>query len=125
LKTVKNTRKDKRFSDIGKVNCSALCIFSGVLLDVSLTGCCVRFPAVLSPDQDQDYELSISLFNKTAVQPFLFISHVQWIRSSNDTTEIGFRFMHSRGTKALGEYLAQVSAKEESELEGHNSFKEE
>ena len=53
-------RKHSRIEEIGKVESHNLCLFPGVLVDVSKVGCRVRFPDTFEVDVDIDYELKIS-----------------------------------------------------------------
>lgn len=103
-------RKDERFDDIGRVDAPDLCIFPGVLVDISLLGCRIRFPAVLSVDMESDFELKITSPRKGSNQSFSLIGHPQWTRQSDNSTEVGFRLLHSPGTRLLGKYIEKLAS---------------
>lgn len=98
-------RTNTRFDDFGKVNAPDICVFPGILADISLTGCKIRFPAHIELDMECDYELKITPTRKNLGQPFMLIAHPQWISGENDSTEIGFKVLRSPGSKQLAQYV--------------------
>ena len=71
-------RKTHRFREAGKVSIPELCIFPGLLIDISSSGCCIRFPAVIEPDMDSDYEASFVLSSKSPQHPVVLIVQPKW-----------------------------------------------
>jgi len=118
----KKQRKHKRFQELGKVAVPELCIFSGLLLDISLAGCCIRFPAVVEPDLNCDYEASFSFSNKQVPSSCTLIVHPCWTRYENGTTEIGFEFLHSPGTKALVSHIDYLAGENTVNAEAQYSY---
>lgn len=99
-------RSAQRFDDFGKVEAPSICVFPGILADISLTGCRIRFPAHIDVDMDIDYELKITLTRKSLASFIILIAHPQWVQPESDTTEIGFSLLHSPGTKQLAQYVS-------------------
>lgn len=107
-------RKTHRFREAGKVSVPELCIFPGLLIDISSSGCCIRFPAVIEPDMDSDYEASFFLSSKSPQHPVVLIVQPKWKKPADSATEIGFEFLHSPGTKNLTQYIQDLSKAAES-----------
>ena len=82
-----------------------LCIFPGLLIDISSSGCCIRFPA---------YEASFVLSSKSPQHPVVLIVQPRWEKTVESATEIGFEFLHSPGTKNLAQYIQDLSEAAES-----------
>ena len=101
-------RKQSRIAEIGKVESQDLCLFPGVLVDVSKVGCRVRFPDTFEVDVDIDYELKISPVRHNFVTPFLLIARPIWQKSTEDSTEIGFSILHSPSSKQFESYIDKL-----------------
>lgn len=98
-------RKNERFFETGKVFVPGLCIFPGFLVDISASGCRLRFPAPIAPDEESDYQASFALAWKTSPAPFVLILQPRWKKAQASETEIGFEVLHSPGTKHLISYI--------------------
>ncbi|MBQ0167739.1 MAG: PilZ domain-containing protein [Treponema sp.] len=114
-------RKDERFEDIGRVDAQNLCVFPGVLVDISMLGCRIRFPAAFDVDMESDFELKITPARKYSLQNILLIGHPQWVKHEGESTEVGFKLLRSPGTRMLGTYvqklaLAEAEFEEEEEM---------
>ena len=107
-------RKTHRFREAGKVSIPELCIFPGLLIDISSSGYCIRFPSVIEPDMDSDYEASFFLSSKSPQHPVVLIVQPKWKKPADSATEIGFEFLHSPGTKNLTQYIQDLSKAAES-----------
>lgn len=102
-------RKGERFQEIGRVQCNELCVFPGIVSDISISGCKVRFPAILSVDTDEDYELSLSFTRIIKSSAIILIGRPVWFNLDSDSTEIGFKFLHSPGTRQLSELISTLA----------------
>jgi hypothetical protein len=111
-------RKIVRFADVGRIDALEICVFPGVLLDISQGGCKSRFPYSREFNLDCDYELRIFPAHKRTQRPFLVIGQPRWQRQEGQATEIGFEFLHSPGIKALTVFLDTL------ELEQRNPAEE-
>lgn len=98
-------RKDERFSETGKVLVPDLCIFPGLLIDISAGGCRIRFPTPIDPNTDFDYQASFVIAWKSLQAPFVLILQPRWKKTQASGTEIGFEVLHSPGTKHLISYI--------------------
>ena len=118
---VSDQRKDERFEDVGRVEAPELCVFPGILEDISMLGGKVRFPLNFDVDMDQDINLTISLTSRDMSQPLQLIAHPQWFQKDANATKIGFKFLRSPGTHLLNSYiekLALANAEYEEEVLG-------
>lgn len=114
-------RKDERFIDIGPVEAPELCVFSGVLEDISLLGGKIRFPALIDVDSSSEITLKIVLSNSHLSEPLILIGQPKWSTQEDSSTQIGFSFLRSPGTPVLNAYieklaLANAEFEEEEEL---------
>ncbi len=105
-------RKNERFFQTGKVSIPDLCVFPGLLVDISTGGCRIRFPAPLEPDEEFDYQASFALSWETAPAPFVLILQPRWKKTEASGTEIGFEVLRSPGTKHLVSYIEYCTHEE-------------
>lgn len=103
-------RRDPRFEDVARVDIPDLCIFPGVLIDISQLGCKVRFSAELEPDMESDYELKITPAGKNSSEGFVLIVHPMWKSIDSGSSEIGFRILRSPGTRQLVQHVKNLQA---------------
>ncbi|MBO5136948.1 MAG: PilZ domain-containing protein [Spirochaetaceae bacterium] len=97
-------RRQPRFKVIAKVKADELCIFPGTLLDVSSTGCKIRFPISVTVDMEKEYQLKIKICqNKITKELFLIGQPVY--SSVEETSEIGFVFLRSPDSRQLDSYI--------------------
>lgn len=111
-------RKFTRYDDVARVEAPEICIFPGVLLDVSKKGCKIRFPVPVQPDMDRDYELKLTPTRKSKFQSFVLIGHPMWNCEDTSYSELGFEILHSPGIRLFNEYLNDLA-------ETENEFNEE
>lgn len=102
-------RKDERFDDIGRVDAPELCVFPGILEDISMLGCKIRFPAVIELDLESDVELKVTPTRRDACQNLSLIGHPMWLHAENDATVIGFRFLRSPDSRILNKYIEKLA----------------
>ncbi len=102
-------RRDERYDDIGRVDAPNLCPLSGVLQDISMTGCRIKFPVQCTVDMESEVELTITPAHKKAGQPIVLIGQPQWVKDETDSCEIGLKLLHSPGSRLLGEYIQRLA----------------
>ena len=107
-------RKHNRITEIGKVESQDLCIFPGVLVDVSKVGCRVRFPTSFLVDTDLDYELKLSPVRHDFVDPLFITVKPVWQNASTDSTEVGFLILNSPSSKLFDAYIEKLIEEKES-----------
>lgn len=105
----KEQRKEERFIDIGRVEAPELCVFPGVLEDISMFGSKIRFPANIDVELNEDVELRISPSQRKETQPFLLIGHPKWVQKDENVTQVGFKFLRSPGTHMLNSYIEKLA----------------
>jgi hypothetical protein len=106
-------RQDPRFDDIARVDIPDLCIFPGILVDISQLGCKVRFSTELDPDMESDYELKITPAGKNSSEGFVLIVHPMWKNVTSGSSEIGFRILRSPGTRQLIQHVKNLQVNKE------------
>lgn len=98
-------RRNARFADIGRVEAPEICVFPGILVDISRTGFRVRFSAVVELDMDAEYEFKVKLTRKNFIQEFILIGSPRWIKHTHDSTEAGFYMLHSPKMHQFMQYI--------------------
>jgi hypothetical protein len=117
-------RKLPRFADFGRVSAPGLCIFPGVLDNISLEGCRVRFPAEVKPDSDSDYTVQILPSRKMSGGPLTLICHPMWKTVKGGTTCIGFMILRSPDTVRLADYIDDLDREAELDEDIENRIKD-
>lgn len=100
-------RKSERFADFGRVECSDLCIVSGVLVDISASGCKVCFSAPADVDLEKEYEISLRLPRTHSEQLLLMVVPV-WSKNVDGKTLVGFSIIHSKDSARLDSYIKML-----------------
>ena len=106
-------RREDRYVEIGRVDAPDICLFSGVLLDRSRSGCKVRFPANLEIETDVEYELKILCARKEFSAPFSLIANVTWLRNADNACEVGFRIIRSPSSRDFEKYISSLKQEKE------------
>ena len=106
-------RKNERFDNMGRVECSALCPLPGVLDDISMDGCRVHFPVPFEVDMENDYELKVKLTVMGTVNMLVLIAHPQWVTQEDSETSLGFKLLRSPNTPELQRIIGDLSKKAE------------
>ncbi len=101
---ISELRSQERYEDFGRIECPEICIVNGVLNDISINGCKVHFDAPITINLEDDYELHVRL-SHSAQAPLILMCHPQWVKSDNDTADVGFLIMRSPDTARLKQYV--------------------
>lgn len=104
----RDQRKEERFEYYGSVESEELCSFPGVLDDISLSGCKVRFPVPVTIDMDNDYNVYIKISQNEEISTLPMICHPEWNKIDDGQSEIGFSFLHSLSTPKLESYIKHL-----------------
>jgi len=97
-------RNSPRFELIGRVDAPELCIFPGTLLDISLSGCKIKFPMQITVDMDAEYELKILFSQDTSTKEMILIGQPVYLKGDS-ATEIGLKLLRSPGSRILDAYI--------------------
>jgi c-di-GMP-binding flagellar brake protein YcgR len=103
-----DNRKCARYNSIGRIDAAEICLFPGMLLDISQCGCRGHFPNALNFDEENEYVLKIHPMHKKSGAAFLLIGKPVWQRRENSATVVGFEFLHSPDRKRLDAYINQL-----------------
>jgi hypothetical protein len=110
---VLNNRKEQRYKDFARADVQELCSLPGILEDISLTGCSVRFYVSFPVSKNTEYTIKIRPARKTGLMPFTLIGTPVWVMQSGGCTKIGFHVLRSPGSGILRQYLDLLSASED------------
>ena len=105
------SRKSKRFDDIGRIDAPELCPLAGVLDNISRGGCKVHYTFPVAVDLENDYDLTI-VFARAASESIELLAHPQWVKRNGGTTEIGFKILPSKGIARLFAYIKELDMDE-------------
>lgn len=117
---MKEARKDVRFEEIGRVEAPELCAFSGVLDDISLSGCRVHFPVPVDVDIEDEKEYELKIYPSRANADEIELLCIPcWKTENNDEecSSLGFKIIHSPGTPQLESYIHDLYDNNSDELE--------
>ncbi len=103
-------RKDVRYEDSGRVEAKSLCALPGVLDDISISGCKVRFPLPIEVDMDNDYDLKMNIPHTDFLPVLRLTGRPQWKKRVGSQTQVGFAFLYSPGTPALNKYINHLKS---------------
>lgn len=107
-----NFRKDIRFNDFGRAECTEISPVAGALEDISLSGCKVHYDAPVSINMENDYEIHFRL-SRAGKDALVLMCHPQWFNQKDDgSSEAGFLFLHSLDSEALQSYILQRQKEE-------------
>lgn len=107
-----NFRKDIRFNDFGRAECTEISPVAGALEDISLSGCKVHYDAPVSINMENDYEIHFRL-SRAGKDALVLMCHPQWFNQKDDgSSEVGFLFLHSLDSEALQSYILQRQKEE-------------
>lgn len=101
---MKEMRKAERYEDFGRVESDELCIVSGVLDDISLTGCKVSYTVPPTIDMEKEYEIKVRLSRNNSESLNLLVLPA-WIKSDEDKTSVGFSILQSKDSAKLVSYI--------------------
>ncbi len=111
---VLDNRKEQRYTDFARADVQELCTLPGILENISLTGCRVRFNLFFQVRKNTEYTIKIQPSRKTGLIPFTLIGTPVWVSQADGGTKIGFHILHSPGSAILRQYLNLLNAAEES-----------
>ncbi len=101
-------RRHPRFNVTGRVDAADLCIFPGILLDLSLGGCRVRFPIQVTVNPDEEYQLKLKFSCDCISKSLTLLGRPAYVKTS-DSTEIGFQFLRSPDSPGLKDFIEEYT----------------
>lgn len=114
-------RFQPRFDTIGRVEAEDICVFPGTLMNISSSGCKIRFPIHVSIDMNKEYELKILFSQNKTTKEMLLIGQPVY-EHGQDNSELGFRFLRSPGTRMLDSYIQTCKIQETTDSFAQDSF---
>ncbi len=103
--TLHEHRVGERYADFARIEAPELCVLPGVLVNISKTGCCVRFPIPVESRQDSLCEIRIQPCCKAGLKPFRVMAKQIWKICGAPNSELGFSFVNSMDPARLKNYL--------------------
>lgn len=100
-----DNRQEPRFDEIGRVTAIEICPLSGILDDISSTGCKMHysFPVVL--DLENEYDVKIAPLHNSDNTPLHLLCKPQWVNEIEGSTYIGFRILYSPDASKLANFI--------------------
>ena len=105
-------RHQPRFDAIGRVEAKEICIFPGTLLNISSTGCRVRFPNNVIIDTEEEYELKITFCQNSETKEMILLGQPM-NEIFGSTSEIGFKLLRSPDSKMLESFIESFKSEQE------------
>ena len=105
---VEENRQNQRYEEIGRITAPEICALSGVLDDISLSGCKVHYSFPLTVDLDNEYEVKLSPLHHGEQAPLNLICQPQWVREAEGNTYIGFKILYSPDANRLKDFIQQL-----------------
>ena len=113
----KENRQNVRYKEIGKVISSDLCAISGVLDDISLTGCKIHFACPVVVDLDCEYNVCISISRNTQDEsPLQLVCQPQWCNECSGTTFVGLKILFSPDASRLKDLITMIEQDSEDDI---------
>lgn len=111
-------RVAERYDDMGKIVCPELCPLSGNLENISRTGLKVHFPVpvTVNLEEQNEYELRITLAKKIGEEPLVLMCVPQWVREVQHETEMGLKALYSPDQNRYMDYITELEASENDDL---------
>lgn len=109
-------RQVTRYKEIGQVVCPLLCAISGILDDISLTGCKIHFPCPVVVDLENEYELELSVSHSSEEEPLHLLCQPQWCNETSGTTQIGLKVLFSPDANRLKELISYLESETEDDI---------
>lgn len=102
---LKEKRNDGRYKDYARIDAPELCVLPGMLLDISKTGCRVKFPVPVEINEENECELNIQPSCRQGLKPFSLTVRPVWTEEAEDNNEAGFSIIGASDTRRLSSYL--------------------
>lgn len=112
-------RVETRFKEIGRIVAPEICSLTGILDDISSTGCQIHYPFPVVVDLENEYEIKIAPTRTHDEAPLNLICLPQWVNEKEGATHIGFKILYSPDATRLTEFinfLQQISDDQEPEI---------
>lgn len=99
-------RKDARYDDFARALMPELTAFHAVLIDVSETGCRVKFSSHIEIDYERTYTLQIEPACRDGILPFALEVQAVWSMITDGEVETGFAITFMPDEPQFKKYLA-------------------
>lgn len=98
-------RQYTRYNEIGRVVATDLCGLPGILDDISLAGCRIHFPCIVSVDMEAEYKIKITLSRSPEEAPLQLLCKPKWVEDYEDSTHLGLMYMYSPDENRLRDFI--------------------
>lgn len=99
-------RQNTRYQEIGRVVCPEICALTGILDDISSTGCKIHFPFSVVVDLEREYMMKITLSRSPDEAPLQLMCKPMWVTENNGITQIGFAILFSPDESRLHDFIS-------------------
>lgn len=94
-----------RYSSLAQARLESVDYATGLLRDLSITGCRLEFSVALALETGKEYRILIYPEANSRIDPFEIVGESRWNRAGYDAFEIGFFIRTSPSGKAFERYL--------------------
>lgn len=102
-------RRHPRFCDVGRVDAPEVCMFPGVLQDVSICGCRVEFPMQVDIDMEREYMIRFTPTAEKQLAPFSVRAHPVRLERGESNSVIAFSLMPSSSSHMIETYVDRLA----------------
>lgn len=100
------SRRNTRYSEIGRVFCEEICALPGILDNISTDGCKIHFPVSVTVDSEKEYMLKIKLTRTADNSPLQLMCKPMWVSEQGTNTQIGMKILYSPDDSRLHEFIS-------------------
>lgn len=101
-------RQEARYKEIGRIIAPEICSLTGILDDISSTGCKVHYPFPVVVELENEYEIKIAPTRTHDETPLKLICVPQWVNEKDGNTHIGFKILYSPDAARLAEFISYL-----------------
>lgn len=105
---IQENRQEQRYDEIGRVNANEICPLSGILDDISSSGCKIHYTFPVVIDLDNEYDVRITPLHNSDSTPLHLFCKPQWVNERDGNTYIGFKILYSPDGFRLAKFISYL-----------------
>ena len=102
-------RKNTRYLTFARAHIEGVTREDAIVKDISITGCCVELPSIVTIAPNEKYKLKIIPEDEAKIDPFFLSVEAKWIGTEVDSYEFGFNIIESPKGKQFQRYVDYLS----------------
>ncbi len=104
-------KREERFEEIARIECSEICALGGGLKNISLHGLECYFPSPVSINYEKEYSVLLKFARADCVKVFDLVCNPKWEKEGEGKTDIGFEIMRSPDSPEFSSFIENLSEK--------------